>query len=550
KQTRDIDPTLAYPAAEWRKAWTRPLAFSKAGPRMLYFANQRLFRTADGGQHWAAISPDLTRDDATPPPNLDAATIADDDHLTKYRGVIYTIAPSPLSASLLWVGTDDGLVWRTDDAGAHWTNVTPAALTPWSKIAGIEPSHCDANAAYVAVDRHRLDDDAPYLYRTGDSGRNWTRIDSGIPRDAFVNVVREDASCSGLVYAGTERGMFVSFDSGAHWQSLQQNLPMTSVRDIDLHGDDVVIATHGRGFWIMDDTTALRQMNGARADKVVLFKPADAIRFRPAEFTGTPFPKDEPMAANPPDGAILDYTLPAGINGPIAIIIRDAYNNEVRRFDSADKSASPDASKLEYAPEWVKPNPAPATTPGMHRFVWDLHYAPPAALHPFGGVWAPPGNYTIVLTAAGKTVAQPLAVKPDPRVKLPASALQREFVLATKVAEGWSQAAAALAEATKTLKTFRQHKDPRSARMEAAVLDLSGFSEESENVAVRPSGRADSLKALATDFEQLEHAVDGADADPGPDVQASYQTLSRMLSNTLREWRQMKPGATPAAPDQ
>ena len=548
KQTREIDPTLAYPAAEWRKAWTLPLAFSKRGPRVLYFANQRLFRTGDGGQHWAPISPDLTRGDSTIPPNLDPATAADDDHLTKQRGVIYTIAPSPLSASLLWVGTDDGLVWRTTDNGSHWTNVTPPRLTPWSKIAGIEPSHCDASAAYVAVDRHRLDDDSPYIYRTNDAGRNWVRSDTGIPRDAFVNVVREDSSCRGLLHAGTERGMFVSFDGGAAWQSLQRNLPMTSVRDIDLHGDDVVIATHGRGFWIMDDVTALRQMNAARASAVTLFTPADAIRFRPATFTGTPFPKDEPMAENPPDGAIIDYALPAAFKDPVTLVIRDAANREVRRFSSADRHEPPNPSTLEYAPEWVKPKPVPAATPGMHRFVWNLHYPPPALLGDYDGVWAPPGNNTIALAAGSTTVTQPLTVKPDPRVNLPDSALQFEFALAVKVAESWSLAAVALADATKLLKALQQRKDPRSARLAAAVLDLSGFSNDSENVPVKPPRRADSFKALAANLEKLEHAVDGADAAPGVDAQNAYKTYARMLSKTLREWQQLRQSLGPQAP--
>ena len=540
KQTRDIDPTLAYPAAEWRKAWTLPLAFSKRGPRVLYFANQRLFRTADGGQHWAAISPDLTRDDSAAPPNLDPATATDDDHLTTHRGVIYTIAPSPLAASFLWLGTDDGLVWRTTDNGAHWTNVTPPQVTPWSKIGGIEPSHCDANIAYLAVDRHRLEDDAPYIYRTEDGGRSWTRIDAGIAPDAFVNVVREDPSCRGLLYAGTERGMFVSFDGGGAWQPLQQNLPMTSVRDIDLHDDDVVIATHGRGFWIMDDATALRQMSGARGDTLTLFKPADAIRFRAAGFTGTPFPKDEPMADNPPDGAIIDYVLPAGIKGPVMLSIRDANNKDARRFSSADKHAAPDPYKLEYASEWMKQKPVLAATPGMHRFVWNFHYSAPASLHDNEGVWAPPGNYTIALTAGGKTVTQTLTVKPDPRVKLSAAALQREFTLATKVAVAWSEASAALADATKLLKSVQQHSNAQSTRIAAAILDISGISEESENVATKPPRRADSFKALATGFENLEHAVDGADADPNADVEASYQLRTRALANTLRAWQRLK----------
>ena len=546
RQTRDVDPTLAYPAAEWRKAWTLPLAFSKRGPRVLYFANQRLFRTADGGQHWAPISPDLTRNDATAPPNLDAATAADDDHLTGNRGVIYTIAPSPIGASLLWIGTDDGLVWRTDDSGGHWTNITPPALTPWSKIGGIEPSHCDADTAYIAVDRHRLEDDAPHIYRTSDGGRHWTELDNGIAPDAFVNVVREDPSCSGLLYAGTERGMFVSFNGGAQWQPLQQNLPMTSVRDIDLHGDDVVIATHGRGFWIMDDASVLRQMRTTQADAVTLFKPADAIRFRPSGFTGTPFPKDEPMAANPPAGAVIDYVLPPGFKGTVTLVIRDSDNREVRDFKSTDKPPRPDLYTLKYAPEWMKQKPVLAATPGMHRLVWNLHYAASAVLqdneHDFDGVWAPPGKYTVMLSVRGRTFSQPLTVSPDPRVRLPTAAFQREFGLATKVADAWSKAATALADAKRLLKTVRQRRDQQATSLATAIQGVSGISEESENRPVKPSARADSLQNLATALEKLEHAVDGADADPSPDVRSSYQLLTHKLAGTLREWQQLIKG--------
>ncbi len=550
-QTRNVDPTLAYPAAEWRSEWTLPLAFSARDKKALYFANQRLFRTNDGGSHWAAISPDLTREDGGIPPNLDAPTAADDDHLTKRRGVIYTIAPSSLRAASLWVGTDDGLVWRTDDSGTHWAQVTPAALTPWSKVAGIEPSHFDINVAYVAIDRHRLDDDRPYIYRTGDGGKDWARIDAGIPADSFVNVVREDPVHKGLLYAGTERGMYVSFDDGAHWQSLEQNLPMTSVRDIDVHGDDLVIATHGRGFWIMDNVTALRQMDVARAGGPVLFKPADAIRMRPSDFTGTPLPKDEPMAANPPDGAVIDYLLPAAIKGAVTLTVFDAKNQKVRSFSSADKIVVPDAAKLEFAPEWVPPKPILSTAPGMHRFVWDMQYASAMpSENPFrsGGVFAPPGRYTIELDADGRSLRQPLVVKPDPRVKVPPAALLREFQLATKVDAASAEAAAAIKDATGLLKALAARAPheakmrPQMAQLTAKILDLSGIPVHPDTTSGRvvPPSRADSLRTLAADLDKLEHAVDGADADPGADANASYATLTRMLAVSLHEWQQLQ----------
>jgi len=555
EQTRSVDPTLAYPLAHYRGAWTLPLTFSKRGTKTLYFANQRLFRTADGGDHWAPISPDLTREDAGTPSNLDATTAADDSHVSKRRGVIYSIAPSPLDAKTLWVGTDDGLVWRSADDGAHWQPVTPKALTPWSKVAGIEPSHFDPGVAYLAVDRHRLDDDTPYIYRTADGGKSWTRIDGGIPRDSFVNVVREDPQRRGLLYAGTERGIYVSFDAGAHWQPLQQNLPMTSVRDIDVHGDDLVIATHGRGFWIMDDVTALRQLIDARANAVTLFKPAVALRVRPAGFTGTPFPKDEPMAANPPDGAIIDYLLPAGVHGPVTLTVRDAQGHEVRSYSSAEKFAKPDPAKLPIAPEWV---PVPAqlsTAPGMHRFVWGLRYPRPGA-HKADqpqkdGVWAPPGQYSVELDVDGRRLQQLLSVQPDPRVHLPPAAYQRQFALARQVEDAGMQAMEATQAATALLKSLEAreaHADAATrARIETLankIADVSGVvaHADSRNSMGAPPKRVDSLRALSMNLMKLEQAVDGADADPGADAQASYALLSKTMDATLAEWLALQKG--------
>ncbi|HXO21137.1 MAG TPA: hypothetical protein VOA87_14580, partial [Thermoanaerobaculia bacterium] len=290
-QTRSIEPTLAHPDL-YRGAWTLPLVFSRRDPRVLYFANQRLFRTADGGERWTVISPDLTREDPGAPANLDAVTAANNPQTGPRLGVIYAVAPSRLADRDLWVGTDDGFIWRTKDEGEHWTNVTPAALTPWSKVGILETSHFDAETAYAAVDRHRLEDRKPHVYRTRDGGRSWQEIVAGIPDGAFVNAVREDPVRRGLLYAGTETGVYVSFDDGGRWQPLQANLPVTSVRDLEIHSDDLVIATHGRAFWALDDVTPLRQLGDAvaseRAGAARLFQPATAIRFRPAGFSGSP----------------------------------------------------------------------------------------------------------------------------------------------------------------------------------------------------------------------------------------------------------------------
>jgi photosystem II stability/assembly factor-like uncharacterized protein len=551
-QARDVNPMLAYPDDHYRTVWTMPLAFSKRDSKTLYFGNQRLFSTSDGGEHWQPISPDLSREKIGALSNLDPTTAKDDYHVGKRRGVIYTIAPSPLDSQIIWVGTDDGLVWRTADAGAHWTNVTPAALTPWSKVGGIEVSHFQPGTVYIAIDRHRLDDGAPYVYVTRDDGKTWRRIDSGLPRGSFVNVVREDPVRPGLLYTGTEFGIYVSFDDGAHWQSLQQNLPITSVRDIDVHGDDLVIATHGRGFWIMDDMTALRQMSDVRSGEPTLFKPAVAIRVRPASFTGTPMPKDEPMAANPPDGAPIDYVLPTAAQGPVTITILDAQGNEVRSFSSADHVPPPDAATLAFAPEWVPPAPVPGASAGMQRLVWDLRYASIASARKKrpseDGAWAPPGHYTVELSVAGRDYRAPLTVQPDPRVKVSVAAMQREFELARKVEAAQVQVSAALGDAVKLLNTLdarlaaRGAAHAQMAALMAKATNISGSRPHPERVpfpAVPPL-RTDSLEAISEDLDTLESAVDRADADPSPDALSSYATATRAMAATLAEWKRLE----------
>ncbi|MCA1663952.1 MAG: hypothetical protein LC659_06760, partial [Myxococcales bacterium] len=303
---RDVSPSLARPGP-WRVTWTLPLAFSQADPRALYFSHQNVFRTRDGGATWQTISPDLTRTNPGAPPNLDAATVADAPPYAR-RGVVYALAPSPLRAALVWAGTDDGLIHVTRDGGTTWRDVTPPGLAAWSKIGIIDASYFDANVAYAAVDRHRLDDLGSYVYRTRDGGRTWKNVAGDISAGSFVNAVRADPQRRGLLFAGTESGVYVSFDDGDRWQPLQLNLPVTSVRDLTVRDDALVIATHGRGFWILDDITPLRQADArVAAAPVWLFAPQRAYRVQPASDEGTPLPPDEAAGENPPDGALIDY---------------------------------------------------------------------------------------------------------------------------------------------------------------------------------------------------------------------------------------------------
>jgi photosystem II stability/assembly factor-like uncharacterized protein len=554
KQTRDVDPTLADPDI-YRHTWTLPLAFNAVDKDTLYFGNQRLWQTRDGGEHWTAISPDLSRPDPAVPSNLDAPTVANNLHQGPRRGVVYSIGSSPLNAKLLWAGTDDGLIWRTDDAGAHWSNVTPKQLTAWSKVGNIAPSHFDQDAAFASVDRHRLDDRKPYIYRTTDGGKTWTAIVDGIPDGDFVDVVREDPVKRGLLYAGTDFGIFVSFDDGDHWHPLQQNLPAVSVRDIDVKNDDLVIATHGRGFWIMDDVSALRQLAAYPENWATrLYKPAVAYRVRMPQFTGTPLPKDEPIVENPPWGAYIDYSLAATPAKPIELSIYDANGKLVRHYSSADKAPKPDLAKINMSPDWFRQPVVLETTPGLHRFVWPLRYAPPAALAHgdayADGVWAPPGQYTVKLTVDGKTYREPLTVAHDPRVTIPESAYQQQFELARKVEAEGAKLATATGEANRLHAALQKAgKDANGElkqsidALDAKVVAAADITEAPNpyNAWTFPPNNVQNFRYLGGAFRSLMQAVDGgADAAPSPDAQTGYTKLSGMLDASLQKWSALK----------
>ncbi len=546
QQTQTVDPSFAYRDVD-RATWTLPLAFSRRDPRVLYFARERLFRTEDGGRRWTAISPDLSREDPGVPATLDEATAADKPRAGRRHGVIYSIAPSRLADHDLWVGTDDGRVWRTRDEGAHWLDVTPAGLAPWSKVGIIDSSHFDPDTAYIAVDRHRLDDFRPYVYRTHDGGQTWTGAATGIPDGAFVNAVREDPVRRGLLYAGTEKGVYVSFDDGDHWQGLQLNLPVTSVRDLDVHGRDVVAATHGRAFWILDDVTPLRQVEAALAAVPShLFAPASAVRLRPAGFTGTPLPKDEPMAANPPAGAYIDYVLGATVTGPVVIRILDAQGGVVRRYSSEDRLPGTDLTKTRVAPEWTPPPSAPPTTPGMHRFVWPIRYLAPTALaesKPYAdGVWAPPGRYTVELGVGAQRQTQPLTVVPDPRVVMTPEAYARQFALARRIEAVSARVAAAV--------TAGDAAHKRLAAGGPADLDLQVQVLLGPDFGAAPAGPPPpgltALRVLAGKLTRLLDAVDGADAPPSPDAEAGFAQLEPVAEAALSAWQALQAKVPPA----
>ena len=406
-----------------RHTWTLPLVFSEADRHALYFSNQFLFKTTNGGDSWTQISQDMTREDPGTPPNLDEAT-ANDAPAEKRRGVIYTIAPSPLRASTVWIGTDDGLIHVTDDDGKTWANVTPPELSPWSKVVMMDASHFDVNEAFAAIDRHRLEDNEPYIYRTRDSGKTWQRITKGLPAGVYMQTVREDSQRKGLLFCGTELGVYVSFDDGDNWQPLQLNLPHVSMRDLDIHGNDLVVATHGRGFWVLDDITPLRQISAEVVrSNAFLFAPEVAYNLPQPSENGTPQPRDEPLAENQPYGAVIDYYLRTPANGPVVLEILDPAGESIKRFSSDDKVTPVDPNTLDIPAFWIKTPPILSTAAGMHRWVWDLRPTPPAVPAGQGngfrrGVSSVlPGDYTVKLTVGGQSYTKPLVIKMDPRVK-------------------------------------------------------------------------------------------------------------------------------------
>ena len=426
-ETKNVSPEIGM-AGTARHTWTLPLVFSAADPHALYYSNQFLFKTTNGGESWIQVSPDLTREDPGVPSNLDEATAADAPKDPR-RGVIYTIAPSPLRAPTIWVGTDDGYIHLTRDDGKTWQNVTPPALTAWSKVVMMDASHFDVNEAFAAIDRHRLEDNEPYIYRTRDGGKTWQKITDGLPAGVYVQTVKEDPERRGLLFAGTELGVFVSFDDGDHWQSLQLNLPPCSMRDLVIHGDDLIVATHGRGFWVLDDITCLRQVNEdvANAD-AYLFRPADAINMPQGGEHGTPQPRDEPLAENPPFGAIIDFYLKSAASGAVTLEIMDPSGETIRRYSSEDRTPAVNPDTLSVPAFWMRrPEPLSAAA-GMHRWVWDLRPATSGDRAPrggggggeFGRAATPlslPGRYTVKLTVNGKSYTQPLVVRMDPRAK-------------------------------------------------------------------------------------------------------------------------------------
>lgn len=569
-QVQNVAPEVLR-SGKYRFLRTAPLLFSPVDPHVLYLAGNVLFKTLNGGMSWEVISPDLSREKPEVPESI-GVFLRPEMAIQPRRGVIYALAPSPKDINIIWAGTDDGFVHVTKDGGKTWRNVTPPGLSSWSKISQIDAGHFDANTAYIAVNRIRLDDQKPHIYRTTDAGVSWKEIAGGLP-DGPVNTVREDLQQPGLLFAGTELAVFVSFDNGDRWQPLRLNMPATSIRDLVIHNDDIVVGTHGRSFWILDDITPLRQLNARVTEAAAhLFAPQVAYRIKRNVNTDTPLPPEEPVGQNPPDGAIINYYLQHDSTGPLVLEIFDSKNQLVRRYASTDRIEEIDEKPYAVPAYWFRPPQILKTKAGVQRFVWDMMYAPPSAfghgfpisaiyrdtpLYPLGPTVLP-GTYTVKLTANGQSLTQPLIVKMDPRIKASAIALGQQFNLSLEAYHGMEVTFKTVAEIRGLRDQIKAAIDKAGRGPLAETLNalekkaaaISGEGRSDANSPGLPGGTIDlrnpNLTSLNNGFSALLENLQSADAAPtGPTVAAATE-LQRALARLLTVWSDLKTKELPS----
>jgi photosystem II stability/assembly factor-like uncharacterized protein len=548
-QVRDISPAPVSFGSKYRFNWTIPMVFSPQDPHLLYLGTQFLLKTVNGGTSWEAVSGDLTR---VRPDKKDAK---------QREGTVLTISPSEVKEGLIWVGTDDGNIQLTKDGGAGWQSVTPASVSEWSSVSIIEASHFDAGTAYAAVNRNSLDDWRPHVFRTRDFGKTWQETVNGIRDGDFVRTVREDPVRKGLLYAGTEKGVYVSFDDGDHWQVLRLNMPVVAIHDLAIEQDDLVAATYGRSFWILDDVTPLRQMDaGERSSGAHLFAPRTAIRVRRDENQNTPPPPEVPAGKNPPDGAILNYVLPVKSAGDIQLEIFDADEKLVRSFSSAPLPK--EAEEVPFVAEYWIAHPQPLSKEaGMHRFVWNLRYADPRAMHPqspynypiaaiVGSTPLPPqgplvlpGKYEVRLKAGEHVFRQPLEVKMDPRLTAARNELQSSLELQLKISallgknyDAYQRTKGLRGRLAELMK--RPKEDPIAVAASALDAKVAGL--EGEATPILETPKSASFMAVNDTLTALMALVDGADFAPSEESFAAYRRVCKGSNEVLAAWQELK----------
>ena len=537
---------------KYRFQWTAPIAISPFDPNVIYHGAQVLFKTSDGGMNWTIISPDLTRNDKSKQQSA-GGPITQDNTSVEYYDTIFAVAESPVEQGLIWAGSDDGLVHITRDGGKNWSDVTPKDMPEWGTVSLIDPSHHEAGTAYMAVDRHRMDDFHPYIYKTSDYGKSWTKVTNGIPEDGYVHAVREDPERKGLLFAGTETGIYVSFDDGGRWQSLQKNLPHAPVYDLLVHRGDLIAATHGRAFWILDDISPLRQMReNTGSEDVHLYNPEVTYRFRGGG--GFRLPGRFALGANPPDGAVIDYSLKAAPKDAITLEILDAEGKTIRKYTSKKKEEQEQPGEFPDFGRGGEEAPAQA---GLNRFVWDLRYEPPSKVpgavswggRPIGPL-AVPGKYEVKLTVAGKSYTAPIEVKEDTRVQTSREDLKKQFDLGMKIRDRVT----AGHDAVNQIRDVRSQLDALKKRLggsekDKAIVDaaneLSKKMTAVEEAIINPKSKSseDPLNypiQVADQLMALQSTVDSADTAPTQACYTVFDVLNGELDQQLGKWKELR----------
>jgi photosystem II stability/assembly factor-like uncharacterized protein len=519
-QTQNIAPE-AVRSGKYRFIRTAPVIFSPVDKKTLYFAGNVLFKTMNGGNSWQEISPDLSRETYDEIPK--SIGVYSDKSLKKMqrRGVIYSVAPSNFDLNTIWAGTDDGLILLTKDGGKNWKNITPSQMSLWHKVSQLDASHFDNNTVYAAINCIRLDDQKPYIYRTKDNGKTWSKIVNGLPNDP-INTIREDPKRKGLLYAGSERAVYVSFDDGDNWASLRLNMPATSIRDLVIKDDDLVIGTHGRSFWILDDITPLRQVKSEMGNaKSLLFKPQNTYRVRWSNYTDTPITQEEPAGQNPPEGAAINYYLAENSDEEVTLEIFDSAGKSVRKFSSFDKPY--ELPELNIPFYWLRPQQLLSAKAGSHRFFWDMHYAPLSipARFPMGAVyqntaptptspWVLPGQYTVKLKIGSNIQTQTFTIMMDPRIKTNLQDLKTQHDLSL-----------ACYNSQKTLESEIAKREEFKTRARFTKEALEAY-----------DAKIGELKKIKSGFETVQEILQDADVKPSTQaIKAVNELLAKMKTS-------------------
>jgi hypothetical protein len=535
-----------------RFQWTAPIMMSANDPNAVYHGGEAVFKTTDEGMTWTAISRDLTRNDKSKQQSS-GGPLTQDNTSVEYYDTVFALAESPLEKGLIWAGSDDGLVHVTRDGGQHWSDVTSKEFGDWSLVSIIEASPHSAGTAYVAIDRHKLDDFHPYLFKTADYGKTWAKITTGLPDNSYAHTIREDPKRKGLLYAGTENGIYISFDDGGHWQSLKLNLPTTPIHDLTIKGDDLIVATHGRAFWALDDIGPLRQMNAAaEGGEVHLYQPSPTIRFRGPGFT---LPATVPVGANPPAGAVIYYSLKAAPKEQITLEVLDAHGKLVRKYSSkkTGEGASPDEEEFGIR----RPGQELPAEAGLNHFVWDMHFESPTRVpgavgwggRPEGPLVVP-GTYEIKLTVAGKSETAKLEITKDPRVSASQADLEKQEELALRIRDRVT----AGHEAVNQIRSVRSQIEALKKRLSAdasakPVLDAADALTKKMNAVeekiIQPKSKSgeDPLNypiQVADQFVALQETVESADTAPTAASLTVYDELNKRLEVQLAAWDEIR----------